>query len=179
MSLFIPSMLPAQQKTGVDLNIAEEGMRYNDTSAHVRTIDLKSNFPLYTTGNSRLIGNFSFTNEHLDNFPGIFGSDLTGLSAGLSWNMPLGSRQQLVLSGGAGLYSDLKVWTGKAIRENARVIYIAHVSQRLAIGLGMDYRDQFFGNQLIPIVAVIYSRAPGNPPCYMSCLPWIRTMKAG
>ncbi|HTI90242.1 MAG TPA: DUF6268 family outer membrane beta-barrel protein [Puia sp.] len=155
--LFISVSASAQQKNGAELNINETGTRYSDTSAHVRVIDFKTHFPLYTLKGSQFSGNFSYINEKFSDFPAAYGTDLNGLSAGLSWSRSLGQRHMLMITGDGGIYSDFVTWSSRSIRERGGFTYLTRYSERLSIGFGLEYRNQFYGNQISPVIFILYT----------------------
>lgn len=145
-----------QQATS-ELNFTQSDVKYNDTAAHARTIDFRTYYPILKTTHSRIIGNVIYTNESFSDFPEGYGNSLHGISTGLTWNRELGAKHNLAITGDVGLYTDFNEWTGKAIRERLSVTYLTRYSSRLSIGFGVAYRNQFYGDQIIPIVIVNYT----------------------
>ncbi|MDR3714200.1 MAG: DUF6268 family outer membrane beta-barrel protein [Puia sp.] len=145
------------QKMNADLMVSDAGTRYNDTSAHVQVIDFRMQFNLAKLKKSWLSGSFNVLHEGFSQFPVAYGSGLTGLTAGLSWNKRLGDHHVLVLSGTVAVYSDFHVLSSNAIREGFGFTYFTRYSKTLALGLGVQYVNQFYGNQLLPVIVIVYT----------------------
>jgi hypothetical protein len=147
----------ARQRVSGTLSFANVKTGYNDTSAHLRSIDVRLTFPIGAFAGGRFTGTGNFFNDHFSQFPTLYGSTVTAVSGGLTWSKSVGRGKFLVLSGDLGVYSDFVSLTGSAIREKLGFSYFKVYSLKWALGLGVEYRNQFYGNQVIPIVAVLYN----------------------
>ena len=156
----ISASAQSPQKVNADLMANDADTRYNDTSAHVQLIDMRMQFTLARLKKSWLSGSFNVVHDGFSAFPAVYGSGLTGLTAGLSWNKPLGDGHVLVLSGAVGVYSDFHALSSNAIREAFGFTYFTTYSKTFALGLGVQYVNQFYGNQLLPVIVIIYTLKP-------------------
>jgi hypothetical protein len=146
----------SQDKITSDLNLNYSGIRHNDTSSHIRTVEMKVSMPVYKTTLSRIAGSFTYTNEHFVDFPSAFGTDVHGFALGLNWLKYIGGRHLVTVLGQVGLYSDMHHITGNAIRGLIGFNYLTVYSKKLTLGLGAAYARQLYGNQILPLIAVKY-----------------------
>jgi hypothetical protein len=114
----------------------------------------------------------NFNNVGFDQFPALYGSGVMAVSAGVNWTRSLGEGKTLLLSGDLGVYSDLVNLSSGAIREKLGLTYIRRYSPRLSLGFGLEYRNQLFGNQLIPVVAVFYNSQGAGHWRFSGVLPY-------
>jgi len=154
--VFLSQLVYGQEKVSSGLNLNYSLVHYNDTIGHVRQIDIKVTSPIWQSTKSRLSGTLSYNNVSLNDFPAVFGADLQGLSFGLNWTGIINPNEALIIFGQAGIYSDMKNLSSDALRERLGFIYLNKHSDRFSLGLGLSYGKQFYGNQLIPVIAVIY-----------------------
>ncbi len=154
--LFISFRASAQFQPGAELSFNSQKAGYGDTIGHVTTLDLRAWSPLWHQKHSLLSGNIIFINEHFSNFPALYGARARGLSAGLSWTKKISEKHSLIISGDIGLYSDFKNLDSRAIRQRAGLTWITKISYRFSLGYGVEYRNQFYGNQLIPAIVLMY-----------------------
>jgi hypothetical protein len=143
-----------QQNAELDFNYIP--IKNNDTSAHVRLIELKIGALVYKSTKSRLLANLNYTGESFTGFPAAYGTDVYGLSLGLNWFRTLGKRTALNIFGQAGFYSDLHTISDNAIRGLLGFNYLTRYSPNFSLGFGVAYARQFYGNQLIPVIVVLY-----------------------
>jgi len=146
-----------QQKLSAELNFNTAKTQYNDTTAHVRNLSFKMAFPITALKKSWLSGNISYSSEAFHDFPAAYGADVEGIALGLSWTRVLGTRHLLVLSGDVGIYSDFKSVSSDAIREGLGLTYFTRYSSHFSLGLGVMYKNQFYGNQIVPVIVVMYT----------------------
>jgi hypothetical protein len=149
-------MVFGQEKITSELNLNYSLIHYNDTIGHVRRFDFKISAPIYQNGKSRLSSNFSYNSESLNDFPPAYGTSLQGLGFGLNWTDIINPRSALIIFGQGGIYSDMTSLSSNAIRERLGFTWLTKHSDRLSLGFGVSYTRQFYGNQIIPIIAVIY-----------------------
>ncbi len=155
--LLLAAAANGQQKLSADLNFNEAITQYNDTTAHVRSLNFRMAFPIASLKKSWLSGNISYTSEAFRDLPVAYGSSVEGIAFGLNWTRVLGDRHLLVLSGDAGVYSDFNAVSSDAIREGFGFTYFTRYSSHLTLGLGVMYRNQFYGNQIVPVIVVLYT----------------------
>jgi len=154
--LFLSTIVLGQEKITSELNLNYSLIHYNDTVGRVRQFDFRITAPIYKNGNSRLSGNLSYNSESLNNFPSAYGTSMQGIGIGLNWTNIINQHSVLIISGQAGIYSDMNNLSSNAFRERLGFTWLTKHSDKLSLGFGLSYARQFYGNQLIPIVAVIY-----------------------
>lgn len=154
--VFLSAIAFGQDKITSELNLNYSLIHYNDTARHVRQFDFKIAAPIYNNGKNRLSGNLSYNSESLNDFPSVYGTSMQGIGVGLNWTNIISPRSVLVISGQAGIYSDMNELSSNAIRERLGFTWLSKHSDKLSLGFGLSYARQFYGNQLIPVTAVIY-----------------------
>jgi hypothetical protein len=146
----------SQSPVNAELNYNYIPIKNKDTSSHVKLVEFKIGTSIYKTAKSGLSASFTYTGESFDGFPTAYGTDVYGLALGLNWYKTMGKRGALNIFAQAGIYSDLHNVSTDAIRGLLGVNYLTRYSANFSLGFGAAYARQFYGNQLIPVVAVMY-----------------------
>jgi hypothetical protein len=139
-----------------ELNFNYIPIKNTDTSAHIKLIEFKLGTLVYKNAKSRLLANLNYTGESFSGFPEGYGTDVYGLSLGLNWFRSVGKRTAINIFGEAGFYSDFHTISDNAIRGMLGFNYLTRYSPNFSLGFGAAYVRQFYGNQLIPVVVVLY-----------------------
>lgn len=154
--LLLPQVSRAQEKELASINYAVSGLKYNDTTAHVRQLDLKLRIPLYQKHQNTIGATMGYKSVHLNHFPDSYTPALHGILLQGAWLYRITPRRSLTLFAQAGLFSDMEDISGKDLRYSAGFRYRLKHSDRLSTGWGLAYSRQFFGNQVVPFIDVDY-----------------------
>ncbi|HTN45823.1 MAG TPA: DUF6268 family outer membrane beta-barrel protein [Flavipsychrobacter sp.] len=146
----------AQERDLADINYAVSRLKYNDTLADVRQLDLKLRMPLYQKHKSLLGATVGYKNVSLHHFPDSYTTALHGIIFQGAWLHKVTARRSLTLFAQAGLFSDMEDISGKDFRYSAGFRYRFKHSDKLSTGWGLAYSRQFFGNQIVPFIDVDY-----------------------
>lgn len=131
-------------------------LKYHDTSATARQLDVKFRMPLYQKHKSVLGTTIGYKNTCLNQFPGTLAATLHGFVFQGAWMYKVTARRSLTLFAQAGLFSDMKDISGNDFRYSAGFRYRFKHSDKLSTGWGLAYSRQFFGNQVVPFIDVDY-----------------------
>lgn len=137
-------------------NYSISKLKYNDTSANARQLDVKFRLPLYQKNRNVFFTTIGYKNVAFDDFPGDYTKNLHGIRWQTIWLHRLSNKKSITVFAQAGLFSDMKDVSGKDFRYSAGFRYRYRHSDKLTTGWGMAYSRQFFGNQIIPFIDVSY-----------------------
>lgn len=140
----------------VGINYSQSKLKYNDTSASTKQLDIKFRIPIYHHIKNTVTGSVGYKNLNLNNFPESYTQKLYGITAQAAWYYKISDKKNLTIFAQAGLFSDMKDISSKDFRYTAGVRYRIKHSDKLASGWGLAYSRQFFGNQIIPFIDVDY-----------------------
>lgn len=158
---FLPLLLLAcrsiaQDRDPATINYSISKLKYNDTSANARQLDVKLKLPLYQKKNNIFVATIGYKNVSLNNFPGSYTQNLHGITLHTAWLHKFNNKKSLTLFAQAGLFTDMKDVDGKDFRYSAGFRYRYRHSDKLTTGWGIAYSRQFFGNQVVPFIDVDY-----------------------
>ncbi len=154
--LLLPQVGQAQEKELANINYAVSGLKYNDTIAHSRQLDIKLRMPLYQKHKSTIGATLGYKNVNLNHFPDSYTPALHGILFQGAWMYKITPRRSLTLFAQAGLFSDTKDISESDFRYSAGFRYRLKHSDKLSTGWGLAYSRQFFGNQVVPFIDVDY-----------------------
>ncbi len=147
----------AQDKDAASITYGVSHLRYNDTTAATRQLEVKARLPLLRHGPTTLVLGINYKLLSPDDFPAGFGNELQGISVQLAWIMRLDDRKSITVFTQAGLFSDMQDISAKDLRYGLGIRYRVRHSDKLATGWGLAYARQFFGNQLVPFIDLQYT----------------------
>lgn len=146
----------AQERDVASINYGISKLKYNDTSANAKQLDIKFRLPLYQKGKNTFSATIGYKNVELSNFPKSYTQKLQGFTLQAAWLHKISGSKSIALFAQAGLFSDIEDISTKDFRYSAGVRYRVKHSDKLSTGWGLAYSRQFFGNQIIPFIDVDY-----------------------
>lgn len=146
----------AQERDLAGISYAVSRLRYHDTSAYARQLDVKLRIPLYQKDKSFLGATIGYKNVNLRHFPDGYTPALHGIVFQVAWMYKVTARRSFTLFAQTGLFSDMEDISGKDLRYSAGFRYRFKHSDKLSTGWGLAYSRQFFGDQIVPFIDVDY-----------------------
>ncbi len=146
----------SQDRDWATVNYSFSKLKYNDTAAHAKQVDVKFRLPVYQGDKNTIAGAIGYKNVTLNNFPESYSKNLHGVILQAVWLHRFSSKKSITLFTQAGLFSDMKDINAKDFRYSAGFRYRYTHSGKLSTGWGLAYSRQFFGNQVIPFIDVDY-----------------------
>ena len=162
--------LSRAQAQEIDLGRATYGVsavRANGRRQLVQQPALDVRLPLYQHAGTRLGAALSYRALLSGDLAGI--DNLQGLGGQLVLGQRLTDKNTLTVAASGGVYADWRDVRGEDFRWTATGQLRHRYSASLAVGVGLNYNRQFFGNQLVPYLDVQWAitarlRLTGQPP---------------
>lgn len=146
----------AQDRDLASINYSISKLKYNDTSANAKQLEVKFRIPVYQKNKSTIVGTIGYKNVSLNDFPESYSQNLQGITLQAVWLYKFSNNKSITLFAQAGWFSDMKDISSKDFRYTAGFRYRVKHSDKLSTGWGLAYSRQFFGNQIIPFIDVDY-----------------------
>jgi len=156
LALSIQTFCLAQDRDLASINYSISKLKYNDTSAHAKQLDIKFRLPLYQKNKNAFAATIGYKNVVLNNFPESYTQNLQGITLQTVWLHKFSNRKSLAVFAQTGLFTDMTDVSSKDFRYAAGFRYRYKHSDKLITGWGLAYSRQFFGNQVIPFIDVDY-----------------------
>lgn len=152
----IPTLCIAQDRDLASINYSISKLKYNDTSANAKQLDIKFRLPLYQKDKNTFGATIGYKNVALNNFPESCTQNLHGITLQTMWLHKFSNKKSLTVFAQAGLFTDMADVSSIDFRYAAGFRYRYKHSDKLTTGWGLVYSRQFFGNQVVPFIDVDY-----------------------
>lgn len=146
----------AQDRDLASIHYSISKLKYNDTVAHAKQLDIKFRLPLYQKSNNTFLATIGYKNVGLNNFPESYTQNLHGITLQTIWLHKLSNKKSIAIFAQAGLFTDMTDISANDFRYAAGFRYRYKHSDKLTTGWGLAYSRQFFGNQVVPFIDVDY-----------------------
>lgn len=152
----IHTLCIAQDRELISINYSIAKLKYNDTSANAKQLDIKFRLPLYQKNKNTIAATIGYKNVALNNFPLCYTQSLYGITLQTIWLHKFSNKKSIMIFAQAGLFTDITDISIKDYRYAAGFRYRYKHSDKLTTGWGLAYSRQFFGNQVVPFIDVDY-----------------------
>lgn len=155
-----PFISSAQHKEAGHLDYWYVPVKYKDTGANVRMVDLNVGLPIYRKPAASLLANVELKTVQFSNFPLQNIPTLYSVSFQAAYVRKINQNLSLALFGQLGVFSDFKDLSAEDVRGTIGFQYRIKHSETFKSGLGIAYSNQFFGNELLPYINIDYNPGP-------------------
>lgn len=156
MIFLVLSQSYAQDRDLITINYSISKLKYNDTTADSRLLDLKFRIPVYHKESHTFLASLNYKYLALDHFPASYSDNLQVTSVQFLYNKKLSATKNISVFGQFGLFSDFKDLNGKDYRYGFGINYNIKHNTNLSMGWGILYARQFFGSQIVPFINIDY-----------------------